>query len=155
MPLKNFSSKAYAFYILKEYDQAEKLMTEYTEQDYAIFADNQSSRDFPVYAPLWIDGFLGAIYARQGKTGLATEQIEKVESHRSEIGTFVPRKLRGAIPYLQARIYAILGEKDLAVAALKKSIHDGRLCEHGNFTNDWDLATLYDYEPFIELMKFQ
>jgi len=155
MPLRNFSSKAFALYVLKEYDQAEKLIREYTAQDYANYTDNWWSKSFPLYGQLWIDGFLGTIYARQGKTQLAMQQIEQLESQRSKLDTFVSRKGRGVIPYYQARIYAILGEKDMAVASLKKSKQDGRLCEHSNFTNDWDLANLYDYEPFIELLKFQ
>jgi hypothetical protein len=108
-----------------------------------------------LYGSLWFDGFLGAIYARREKADLAMMQIEKLESRHSEIPAFVPRKARGVIPYYQARIYAILGEKGRAVASLKKSIQDGRLCEHSNFTNDWDLANLYDYKPFIDLLKFQ
>jgi hypothetical protein len=119
------------------------------------FMDSWWARNYPIDSPIWIDGFLGAIYARQGKSELAKKQIEKLESYRSEVDTFVPRKGRGTIPYYQARIYAILGEKEKAVASLKKSIHEGRLCEHPNFINDWDLANLYEYEPFIELMKFQ
>jgi TolB-like protein len=155
LQLKNYSSKAFAFYILKEYDQAEKLLTGYTEQDYKEFTDSYTSREqVPYYAPLWIDGLLGAIYARQGKSGQALDQIEQLGSFNLQPYA-ISRPMQGLIPYLQARIYAILGDKESAVACVKKSIQEGRLCEWGHFTNDWDLSSLYDYEPFLELMKFE
>jgi len=154
LELRNYSSKAFALYILKEYDQAEKLLTGYTVQDFKEFANWEGSRILPYFAPLWIDGLLGVIYAKQGKSRLALTQIEKLDSF--DLHSYnVPRPQRGLIPYYQARIFAILGDKQSAVAYLKKSIQEGRVCEHNQFTNDWDLVSLYDYEPFIELMKFE
>lgn len=154
LQLRNHSSKAFAHYILKEYDQAEKLLLGYTEKDFKEFTDSYYGRLYPYFAPLSIDGLLGAIYAREGKSELALSQIEKLDSNDPQLYT-LPRSIRGFIPYYQARIYAILGDKENAVACVKKSIQEGRLCEHTQFTNDWDLVSLYDYEPYIELMKFE
>jgi hypothetical protein len=63
------------------------------------------------------------------------------------------RMKKGTVPYYQARIYAILGDQDQAVGKLKESIEEGRISEHGCFVQDWDLASLKDYQPYLDLVN--
>lgn len=77
-----------------------------------------------------------------------------LETKRAIFPKFANRKSRGQIPYYQARIYAILGEKDLAVDYLKKSKLEGNIAEHDKFVFEWDLTNLKGYPPFEKLLKF-
>jgi len=151
--LRNYGSKANGYYLLKDFARAEKLMTGFTESDLNNHLDNWFGEYFLQYSQLWIEGFLGTIYARQGKTSQAKAQIEKLESYRPELPGVEGRKVRGVIPYWQARIYAILGEKENSVISLKKAMQEGRMSEHENFVFDWDLANLKDYKPYRDLLN--
>lgn len=70
---------------------------------------------------VWLNGFLGCVYARQGKTEEALNQVELLESYRPTYCRFILRMHRGILYYHQARIYAPLGDKDIAVDLLEKA----------------------------------
>lgn len=97
---------------------------------------------------------LGCIYAQQGKREAALAQMEKIQligdqHHRNHIAPW----FRGAIPYLQARVYAVLGEKEKAVEHLKTAIDQGQLYIWWNVVFDLDFVNLKGYEPFEVLIQ--
>lgn len=55
--------------------------------------------------------------------------------------------------YLQARIYALLGKKDQAIALLKKALEKGQLCHYHDFGRDIFLKSLFDQPAFLEIIK--
>ena len=55
--------------------------------------------------------------------------------------------------YLQARIYALLGKKDQAIALLKKALEKGQLCHYHDFGRDIFLKSLFDQPAFLEVIK--
>ena len=102
---------------------------------------------------LWVEGLLGATYARQGMHDKALAQVKVLEFLSAGDPGYMNRMVKGEIPYYQARIYAILGEKEFAVQALQKSMNQGRMNEHGSFVQDWDLSSLRDYQPYRDLIN--
>ena len=60
---------------------------------------------------------------------------------------------KGGISYWQARIHAVLGEKEQAVVRLAQSMEEGRCIDFSNFVYDWDLANLIGYAPYEELVR--
>jgi len=147
----NYRSKASAFYVLKEYEQAAGILLDLRLIDWANYFSGEEFNRW--YMKIWVEGLLGAVYARQGKAGMAQAQLEVLESLHREDPKAMSRMRQGEVPYYQARIYAILGDLDLAVDHLRKSMAEGRMSEHSNFVQDWDLTSLYDYPPYQELLK--
>lgn len=70
----------------------------------------------------WREGLLGATYARQDKTDQAHAQIEKLEPFRPSFPGTLTRMQKGLVSYWQARIHAVLGEKEQAVTRLAQSL---------------------------------
>ena len=64
----------------------------------------------------------------------------------------INRLKKGSISYYQARIYAILGMRQEAVEALSRSIQEGKINEFRSFDQDWDLASLGDFQPYRDLV---
>ena len=96
---------------------------------------------------------LGNVYACQGKTGLAIEQIEVLTQLEKTFPLQHIPPSRGIIPYYQARIHALLDNKDEAVAYLQQSRDEGKPMMGLGFTVDWELANLRGYEPYEELIR--
>jgi len=148
----NRRSKANALYILKDFASAAEILEEVKEVDWNTFITDETLRKKSWYVETWVEGLLGACYARLGMSDKALIQLKILDSMNSGNPKTTNRMLRGIVPYYQARIYAILGEKQKAVEALKRSKEEGRMCEHGNFIQDWDLVSLSDYQPFRDLV---
>ena len=55
--------------------------------------------------------------------------------------------------YLKARIYALLGQKDTAVALLQRALDKGQLCHYYDFHRDIFLQSLFDYPSFQVLVQ--
>ena len=90
---------------------------------------------------------LGMIYARQGKADKAVGVIEELES---KIGPFN----YGEAEYHQARIYALLGEKEKAIDLIGKAIARGFKYDLWvTFDHDPDIMSLKDHPEYIRLMS--
>ncbi|MCB0839899.1 MAG: hypothetical protein KDD99_24685, partial [Bacteroidetes bacterium] len=149
-----WESKGMAYYIMGEWEKAEESLLSRTDLAQENFTDPYDSFPDQYYREkLWHTGLLGCIYAQTGQADQSEKQIKELE----RLGELYPETHalfhRGAIPYLKARIYAVSGEKDLAVEMLKTSIEEGRIFIHWNFTFDLDFVNLKDYPPFEELIK--
>jgi tetratricopeptide (TPR) repeat protein len=116
-------------------------------QPYPSFPENA------YWEQMWYTSMLGCIYARLGETTKAKNQITELQ----RLGQLYPEIIalfhRGTSPYLIARIYAELGEKDLAVQYLQESAKQGRPFGYMSFTADMFLVNLKGYEPFEELIR--
>ncbi len=160
--LKNYKSKAFAHYVLNEWEQTEEILLGLRNMDWKTYSKEIINFDVPTYRhnvdwymSVWLEGLLGCTYARQGRMNLAHAQIEKLESFSQFYPKVVNRFHKGVISYWKARIYAILGEKDKSVAFLTKSMKEGRRIDFGSFVYDWDLENLKGYEPYESLVKPQ
>ena len=157
--LYNWDSKAYAHYVLKDYDQTEKILLDMKskDQDWNELADGVIPKSLANHVSwhmdVWVEGLLGAALARQGKEDAAYAQIEILESRRSGYPPESQRLHRGTISYWQARIFAILEDKKQAAAALTRSMAEGRTIDYGSFEYDWDLAGLKGYGPYEQLIR--
>jgi hypothetical protein len=149
----NYRSKAFALYVLKEYEQAAGILLDLRLIDWDNYFSGEEFKTW--YMKIWVEGLLGAVYARQGKAGKAQAQLEVLESLHREDPKGLSRMRQGEVPYYQARIYAILGDLNLAVEHLRKSRAEGRMSEHSNFVQDWDLTSLHDYPPYQELLNIK
>jgi tetratricopeptide (TPR) repeat protein len=90
-------------------------------------------------------GYMGAIAAQTGDR----EEAEKVSDQLSRINR---PYLFGQHIYWQARIAALLGEPGQAIKLLRESLANGKIFEIGIHNNP-DFESLYNYEPFIELVR--
>ncbi len=155
----NWDSKAYAHYLLKEWDQAEKILLDLKlkDQDWNKVSDGvipkSMSKNVSWHMGVWVEGLLGAALARQGKKDDAYAQIETLEAMRPGYPTESQRLHRGTISYWQARIFAILTDQERAVAALTRAMEEGRTIDYGSFVFDWDLAGLKGYAPYEQLIR--
>lgn len=55
--------------------------------------------------------------------------------------------------YLEARIYALLGKTDQAIALLRKALEKGQLNHYHDFSRDIFLKSLFDHPAFREIIK--
>lgn len=150
--LHNYRSRAFALYVLQEYEQAERIFRDLKQIDWDSYLGRSGYNSYQWYMRVWVEGLLGAVYARQGKVKQAKEQLEELEALHPHDPLAMNRMFQGEVPYYQARIHAILGEEELAVQVLKLSMEEGRISEHGTFVQDWDLAVLRNYPPYLELV---
>jgi hypothetical protein len=163
--LKNYKSKAFAHYVLSEWEQTEKILLGLRNMDWETYTKGFKNIAGPKYLPyrhnvdwymnVWLEGLLACTYARQGRMNLAHAQIEKLGTFSQSYPKVVNRFHKGVISYWKARIYAILGEKDKSVSFLTKSMEEGRVIDWGSFVYDWDLENLKGYEPYESLVKPQ
>ncbi len=70
-----------------------------------------------------------------------------------EIGDITPPYIRGANKLWQARIAAMLGERETAVRLLRDAFDDGQYRTLAIIDYDMDLDSLRDYQPFIDLIR--
>jgi len=90
---------------------------------------------------------LGIIAARLGNR----EEAQRISD---ELGKVERRYLFGSIPYYQARIAALLGEKDKAVKLLQESVAQGEaFYPGGGYHSDMEWELLENYPPFKEFIK--
>jgi tetratricopeptide (TPR) repeat protein len=90
-------------------------------------------------------GSLGTLAARRG---------DRVEALRisDELGRIEAPFLFGRSTYWRAGIAALLGEKQQAVDLLRESFAQGNSYDVG-LHRDMDLEPLWDYAPFVELLR--
>lgn len=94
---------------------------------------------------IWCQRYIGCIAARQGDREKASKVSEWLKNLKQP-------HLGGDHTYYRACIAAILGDKDQAVTLLKENFLKG----YGystDFHSDFDFESLWDYPPFIELLK--
>ncbi|MDX2247337.1 MAG: adenylate/guanylate cyclase domain-containing protein [Bacteroidia bacterium] len=158
----NWDSKAYAYYLLKEWEKTEQILMglknkSWREFSRGVLTGNATTLENNVswHMNIWVEGLLGAALARQGKREAAYAQIKTLEAMRPGYPPESQRLHRGTISYWQGRIYALLGDKEQAVAALTRSRDEGRTIDYGSFVYDWDLASLKGYTPYEELVRPQ
>ena len=155
--LYNWDSKAFAYYQLREWEKAEKILLKLRNVDWKQMAGNSIPAtflpDLNWHMNTWREGLLGATYARQEKTEEAHVQIKKLESFRPSFPGSLHRMGKGGVSYCQGRIHAVLGENERAVTRLAQSIEEGRVIEFDNFVYDWDLTGLKGYEPYEDLVR--
>jgi hypothetical protein len=89
-------------------------------------------------------GFAGALAARRGDAAAAREADGALAALRRPY-------LAGRHTYWRARIAALLGERERAVALLREALREGQMYPalHGNA----DLVPLRDVPAFRELMR--
>ncbi len=150
--LNNHQSKAFAHYVLKEYKEAERILRDLKTVDWENYFGDYWPRQTYWYNELWVEGFLGSTLARQGRTDEAMAQLEYLETMRTDQPHMVNRLRKGSLSYYQARIYAILGMKEEAVEALRRAMREGKMNEFRSFDQDWDLAGLRDFPPYLDLI---
>jgi tetratricopeptide (TPR) repeat protein/TolB-like protein len=90
-------------------------------------------------------GYLGSTAARMGDREMA---MQISDSLAALDGPF----RFGAVPYWQARIAAVLGDRELAVSKLRRALDEGFQVSDA-FHRDGDLIMLRGYEPFDELLR--
>lgn len=155
----NWDSKAYAYYLIRDFRKTEEILLELRDQqiDWVSYSngklDASLEKSLNWHMNVWLNYLLGAAYARQGKTELAMDQIQLLESYRASKPKMNNRFHYGEISYLQARIYSIVDEKELAVAALKQSLKEGKSMDYDSFWFDWDLTNLKGFEPYEEIIR--
>ena len=150
--LNNHQSRAFAHYVLREFDEAEAILLDLRTVDWENYFTGSWTKKFHWYTRLWVEGFLGSTLARQGRNEEALAQIDYLESMRINQPKMVFRLKKGSISYYQARIYAIIGMKQEAVAALNRAIQEGKMYEFRSFDQDWDLVALSDFQPYRDLI---
>ncbi|MCB0531552.1 MAG: hypothetical protein H6574_21610 [Lewinellaceae bacterium] len=160
MHLYNWDSKAYACYLLKDWDKTEQILLGLRNMNWKEFSQGVVVGNFrhlnnhiSWHMNVWVEGLLGAAFARQGKREAAYAQIQTLEAMHPGYPPESQRLHKGTISYWQGRIYAILGDKEQAVAALTRSRSEGRTIDYGSFVFDWDLASLKGYAPYEELVR--
>jgi tetratricopeptide (TPR) repeat protein len=124
------SGLAYSSYALGRWDAADSLFQ-------ILFAESPHA--------YWYLGMLGAIAARRGDRDSALA----VRHMLAEID--VPYA-RGVPTAYRARIAAVLGEQDEAVALLRQSFEEGRPCCEWTHT-DPDMRLLIGYAPYDRFVK--
>jgi tetratricopeptide (TPR) repeat protein/predicted Ser/Thr protein kinase len=103
------------------------------------------AKEFPNYLPYLSS--LGNIAAAQGDR----EEALRISD---EIGKVERPYLFGSIPYYQACIASLLGEKDKAVKLLQEAVAKGEVFgPGGKLHTNLALEPLADYPPFKEFMK--
>jgi serine/threonine protein kinase/tetratricopeptide (TPR) repeat protein len=93
----------------------------------------------------WCQRYIGCIAARQGDREKALKVSEWLRNLKQP-------HLGGHYTYYRACIAAILGDKDQAVTLLKENFLQG-FGYSTDFHKDFDFESLWDYPPFIELLK--
>jgi predicted Zn-dependent protease len=90
-------------------------------------------------------GYRGSTAARLGDRERAMQISESL--------TTLDRPFRfGGIAYWQARIAAVLGDREVAIAKLRQALDEGFVITDA-FHRDFDLQSLRGYEPFEEMLR--
>lgn len=151
---------AWVYYLLHNWPEAEGIVINmkkyewekiFRKYQYGHFESNAVTSIYPHYAKMEVEGFLGCIYARQGRRKEALEQIQVLEELIQKKPSTRNRWLFGKGPYLKARIYAVLGEKAAAVEQLNIGRNAG-LLQNQKFRFDLDLSSLRGFGSYEELM---
>ncbi len=151
---KTNSSMGEWYYITGAYEQADSLCRAYWE------ANKRKNPVFPGTRSHWKEvmemrSLNGRNAARMGQKEEALKHINDLEQDRLKLsGVMRSPSQRGKHYYEQAKIYAILRNKEKAMERLQAAIGEGKLFRQGNFHFDYDLVPLLgDYEPFRRLIE--
>ena len=121
---------ATALYTAERWDEAQTIYEELAESD----PEN-----------IEYQGSIGLLAARKGERDKALNIAEELESINRPY-------LFGEHTYMNARIVSLLGEKEQAVALMRKAFSQG--LKYGAYIlYEMDFEPLRDYEPFQELLK--
>ncbi|MEM7514818.1 MAG: hypothetical protein AAF388_28085, partial [Bacteroidota bacterium] len=152
-----WSLRYLAYYVLGEWDQAEEELRKLDNYDWKIYYDSfpeVTRENFIGFEQIWLTASWACLYAQQGKVTEAYQKIEEVEDLWENYKTKLHDPFsRGASSYYKARVHAILGEKEKAVAELRSSLDQGKPFIWLTVTSDLDFASLKGYPPFEELIK--
>ena len=154
--MRYWNSRFLVYYMQMDWDRTQKELQKLDgynwESYYQTFPYEREA--WKRQEQLWLATAWACVYAQQGKIDSCYLKMQELEV----IGKLYNDDthmayLRGATAYLKARIYAVLGEKEKAVKALKTSIDQGRLYMWWNIYFDLDFVNLKGYEPFEELIR--
>jgi tetratricopeptide (TPR) repeat protein len=120
---------AQAYYIAEQYDQSQEILED-------LLLEDSTNID--------CIGLLGANAARKGDKELS-EKISK------ELANFQRLYLYGKNTCWQARISAILGDKDNAVQLVRNAVAQG--FDYYSIHEIIDFVTLHNYPPFMDLIE--
>jgi len=95
--------------------------------------------------------YLGLVEAALGNETEAVRLYAQLEGR--ELILWRRNNLEYQTDYLNARIYALLGQKDRAVQLLKSALEKGQLFHNYDFYRDIYLKPLFDYPPFQALVQ--
>ena len=147
------SGSEYQYYMLGEWEEAEKQFLDLLNAKW-VPKEEGWAKVFRGSIKPRIEALLGVIYARQGKTEKALAQIEKLEQYRSKLTKNISPHHKGFISWDQARIHAVLGNKEAAVQLIKQSIKEGRMVgSNMEPLLDMETASLRGYAPFERLVE--
>ena len=150
----NWNSKAMAYYVLKDWKNAEKSLVQRTDLLNLQFDQPFEQLPEPNYwKKLWHTSMLGSVYAHLGKLEACQAQIDQLDHLRKLYPKTNSFYHRGVVPYLTARIASILGDKELAMDLLNTSIKEGRLFAGWTYHFDQDFIPLKGYPPFEAIIK--
>jgi tetratricopeptide (TPR) repeat protein len=125
-------TKARCHYLLGDYARAEKIYL----AEISLKPDDSRLR-----------AELGMIYSRQGNTAKAEEIISLLGRMKRPYGY-------GETEYFQARIKALAGEKEAAIALLQRALDDGMKFRVGTtFQHDPDLMALNTSPEYAKLLE--
>jgi TolB-like protein len=99
--------------------------------------------------------FLGALGVSEARLGHRTE----AERLAGRLATINPPFSFGRTPYWRARIAALLGDRDGAVALLREAVAHGQVCTvrwgppWEDCHREMDFESLRGYAPFVELLR--
>ena len=149
----NFNSRALAFYVLKDWKNAELSLL---KSDILEIKFDRPFTQFPdrdYWSKLWHTGMLGRVYAHLGNVEKSQAQIDQLDHLQQLYPKTNSFYRRGWVPYLKARIASILGDKELALELLNTSVKEGILFDLFRFHFDQDFLTLKGYPPFEAMLK--
>jgi TolB-like protein len=140
---------ALAYYVGGRVDDARRLLEGLTSEKAAGVPDYATMRWIAVITgdspdPVTLQGFLGVVAARQQQRAEALRADRALQAMR-------PRYLYGRNTMWRARIRAVLGERDSAVALIQEAFAQGY--PRGGVMHLYpSLWSLRDYPPFRELL---
>ncbi len=118
-------------YLLGDFAQANTLLEELWKPE------------TPTYLYLSRLGCIGAIQQNREVAMASLQQLDRLD--QTVAGSY--------IPYQQARIHSLLGQKDQAISYLKRALQRGRKYTPYTFQYDPDFVALHNYPPFRKLLK--
>ena len=132
--------------MLKENEQW--LILHYINEDYekCIPFTEAQIKETPFPISFIFMGNMGELYARLGQKAAADKWIKKIREDKRPFA-------RGFDAYGEALIQNALGNKEKAVALLRKGHQAGLSFNPISYQNDPSLKELYDYLPFMEFVK--
>ena len=151
---RNWHSKIAAYYSLRDWKKLEQILLNNTAVLNQRFEEPfEGYPEVDYWNKIWHTALLGTVYARLERIEECETQIDLINHLDSLYDERHALWERGVIPLLKARIYAILGRKELAVDHLEMAMDQGLNFGYWNMVFDMDFVSLKGYSPFEELIK--